>query len=305
MDENYLATPLSYIPLNTNLPFPIYVKIADKMICLRTSGDSLTAARVSAMAGKLDTVYIPKCDWTSFIEQLEQSFKSEKTDPAKSAKNIHSLLLAYSKLMEQMREVQRANVAKFRILAYDLVDIAEGDMLLTQRLLQKYRDASIYYANHNVNVALYSLAIGRKIGITTDELKHLVFSALVHNIGYALIPHAILYKKESLNAEEWKTMKGHTYQGGELLEYLDVPTEVALVARQHHEHIDGKGYPSGLQADEIHLFSRICSIADVYDALTSQKPYGNPPCSPIKAIATMQEMEGKFDDKILNMMGHA
>jgi HD-GYP domain-containing protein (c-di-GMP phosphodiesterase class II) len=133
----------------------------------------------------------------------------------------------------------------------------------------------------------------------------LVFAALVHNIGYALIPQEILYKQEKLSEEEWKIMKGHSSQGAELLEYLDVPTEVVLVARQHHEHINGKGYPTGLHGDEIHLFSRICSIADVYDALTSQKPYGAPPLSPSQAIVRMQEMEGKFDPHILNMMGTA
>lgn len=304
-DEEYLPAPLSDIPLQVILPFPVFIKVAEKMTCFRNVGDTITEARVKALEEKIDTVFIPNTAWKSFLVLLENNLYVGKEDAVKSAKNIHALLTAYSKLMEQMQEVQRGTVGKLRTLAYELVDVAKGNLQITQKLLRKYKEGSIYFANHNVNVSLYGLAIGQKIGLTIDEIKTLVFASLVHNIGYALIPHSILYKTGKLTTEEWDILKCHSKHGAELLEYMNVPTEVATVARQHHENLNGKGYPDGISGNEIHLFSRICAIADVYDALTSQKPYGPAPRTPKEAISAMQEMEGKFDPDILSRFGNA
>ena len=86
---------------------------------------------------------------------------------------------------------------------------------------------------------------------------------------------------------------------------MDCPTEVVLTAKQHHERVDGAGYPYGLWGAEIHLFAKICAIADVYDALTSNRPGGKVPLAPKVAVETMQKMKGQFDSNILSTFGNA
>jgi HD-GYP domain-containing protein (c-di-GMP phosphodiesterase class II) len=304
-EPSFLSAPLDAIPKNIDLPFPVYVTVAGKKTCLRNAGEKLTNDRLKTLEKKIDTVFIPSESWNLFLDYLEKNGESETNNPTQTAKSLHALLFAYTKHMERMREVQRNNVTRLRTLAYDLVNVTFENPQITAELLKRYKDHSVYFANHSVNMALYAIALGKKLKFTNSELKSLAFACLVANIGNALLPEELLYRNGKLTESEWKLIRGHSHQGAELLEYLDAPEEVITVARQHHERMDGQGYPFGLKGKDIHPFAKICAIADVYDALISQKPYGEPPLTPEQAILTMQGMHGKFDPDILTMIGTA
>ena len=128
--------------------------------------------------------------------------------------------------------------------------------------------------NHSINVALLSLVIGLGIQLPMRDLKDLCVGALIHDIGKVLINKDIILKEGSLTTEEYTSVKKHTTKGFDYL--MDIPgisTGVRLIALQHHERVDGLGYPGRLMGTEINTLAKIVAIADVYDALTSNRPY--------------------------------
>lgn len=298
----YFVTPLDSIPLDVPLPFPIHVKVADKYVKFREVNDALSTERVLSLGQKVDAVFIQNGAWISFLDYLESICDISVADPETAAKNIHNLLVAYGQHLEQMQVLDQKTVNKLRKLGYRLADLCIAHPEVQGKLLKRYRETSVYFSSHSANVAVYSIAIARKLKFTESQIRDLSFACLVHNIGNSLVPPAVMYKKEKFNEEEWQMVKGHAEKGAQLLEYMNAPSEVVATVRQHHEHVDGRGYPNGLKGEEIHPFARICSIADVYDALISKKPYGKEPLEPKAAVSEMQTMVGKFDPDILKMI---
>jgi HD-GYP domain-containing protein (c-di-GMP phosphodiesterase class II) len=131
-----------------------------------------------------------------------------------------------------------------------------------------------YTYQHSVNVAVIALVLGVQLQLNQNELYTLCMGALIHDIGKTLIPKNILLKPGPLNDEELKTIKEHTTKGYDYLKgCLDISAPSRIVALQHHERYDGKGYPDCIKDKSISRFARMVAIADVYDALTSDRPY--------------------------------
>ncbi|MEN2465561.1 HD-GYP domain-containing protein [Ornithinibacillus sp. FSL M8-0202] len=131
-----------------------------------------------------------------------------------------------------------------------------------------------YVFQHSLNVTIYSLAIGAELKLNAKELSELGKGAMLHDIGKVFIDPDIVQKPERLTDEEFAIMKTHTTLGYELLrKNYNYSAVVAHCAYQHHERIDGSGYPRGLKGNEIHLFAQIIGAADVFDAVTSNRVY--------------------------------
>lgn len=131
-----------------------------------------------------------------------------------------------------------------------------------------------YTFQHSLNVTIYSLAIGTKLRLSEKELADLGIGAMLHDIGKIFIEKDILLKADRLTDEEFTIMKSHTQLGFDFIRKMtDLPAVVAHCAYQHHERLDGSGYPRGLTDNEIHRFAKIIGIADVFDAITSNRVY--------------------------------
>jgi HD-GYP domain-containing protein (c-di-GMP phosphodiesterase class II) len=127
---------------------------------------------------------------------------------------------------------------------------------------------------HCLNVAMLSVVIGVVLRLTRKQLHDLALGALIHDIGKVFIDKSILNKPGKLDREEMNEIKNHSRKGYEYLkECCQMPEDAMLAVLTHHERYDGKGYPQGLKKEEIGLFGRIISVADVYDALVSDRPY--------------------------------
>ena len=128
---------------------------------------------------------------------------------------------------------------------------------------------------HVKRVAKYSELLGKFYGLSDEEIKYLTIASPMHDIGKVGIPDAILKKPGKLNEEEWKIMKTHTTIGYKFFKDSDKPLlkSAAIIAYEHHEKYDGTGYPRGLKGDEIHIFARITALADLFDALGSDRCY--------------------------------
>ncbi len=130
-----------------------------------------------------------------------------------------------------------------------------------------------YEKTHSERVARYSRAIGEKLGLRDDELTELELAGRLHDIGKIAIDDNILMKPGKLNNEEWEKIKQHTVIGYQILRAADKYSNLAEYAMSHHERMDGLGYPNGIDGKDIPLFSRIISVADAYEAMTSNRTY--------------------------------
>lgn len=135
-----------------------------------------------------------------------------------------------------------------------------------------------YTYTHVVNVGVYCLALAKMLGVSEHaELSGIAKGALLHDIGKRHVPADILNKKRKLTDDELRVVKLHPLTGfRELSQRADVTWPQLMMIYQHHERIDGRGYPVGIGGDEIHFLGRLCAVADVYDALSSFRPYRRP-----------------------------
>lgn len=130
-----------------------------------------------------------------------------------------------------------------------------------------------YTAGHERRVAVLSLEIAREMGLSDDACEGLEYGALLHDVGKLAVPTDILTRPGRLTDSEYEVVKSHAEHGYEILREIDFPWPVADIIRQHHERLDGSGYPLGLKGDEICLEARIIGVADVVEAMWSHRPY--------------------------------
>ena len=131
-----------------------------------------------------------------------------------------------------------------------------------------------YTFKHSVDVATISMLIAKKSGFSEAEIEKIGMAGLLHDVGKSKIPNEVLNKAGKLTEEEFGIMKKHSFYGYQILkEKKDIPKDVLFGVLQHHEKINGKGYPMGVAAGQISDFARILSIADIYDALVTERPY--------------------------------
>jgi putative nucleotidyltransferase with HDIG domain len=130
-----------------------------------------------------------------------------------------------------------------------------------------------YTAGHEIRVATIAVAIGREMGWDENRLQGIRLAAMVHDIGKIVIPPEILTKPSRLSAAEFAMIKEHPETGYNILKGVPFTWPIAEMVRQHHEKLDGSGYPLGLKADEILAESKVLAVADIVEAMASDRPY--------------------------------
>ena len=129
---------------------------------------------------------------------------------------------------------------------------------------------------HNYRVTLYAARLAEKIGLGVEDMRGLIKGSFIHDVGKIGIPDALLHKPGPLNEEEYRVMQTHVVMGVDIVRRAAWMRDSVPVVAAHHEKFGGGGYPQGVRADDIPLVARIFAIADVFDALTSKRPYKNP-----------------------------
>ena len=232
----------------------------------------------------------------------EEDSTLEKEDHYEVAKKVFFETIGTVKeMITQIEAKQYPGVRKLKRLVQKTIHLVVEDesILMGLTTIKNYDE---YTYNHSVNVSIYALALGRRLGFSRQTLTELGLTALFHDVGKSRIPKEILNKPAGLNDEEWVLMKKHPLMGVETILNLkqlgEINPRMVIGIFDHHLKGDASGYPKLFRKKEISLFGRIIQIADVYDAMTTPRVYRKP-WTPEQALAFMLRDRGKHLDPIL------
>ncbi len=239
------------------------------------------------------------------LEEVE----GEDNDPLKKedqqvvAKKVYFETIGTIKgVITQIKGKQYPDVRKLKRLAQNAVHLVMEDesILLGLSTIKNYDE---YTFNHCVNVCIYALAIGRRLGFSKKTLSELGITALLHDIGKSKIPREILNKPAALTDGEWAQMKKHPLAGVEIVLNLkqlgEINPRMVIGIFDHHLKCNLTGYPKLFRKKEVGLFGKIIQIADVYDAMTTPRIYRKEAYTPEQALAIMLKDRGSHFDPIL------
>ncbi len=219
------------------------------------------------------------------------------------------MLLAIRHVVRQMRrEVETAEATSKELRGLldrnqDLLArIGTQHLAMIRGLAQAVDAKDPYTAGHTERVAEYAVAIGAALGLAPDELQEIEHGALLHDIGKIGVPDDVLHKPGALASDEWEAMRRHPEIACAILESMDLSPNVLAVVRNHHENLDGTGYPDGLTAAEIPTAALIARVVDAFDAMTSTRPYRS--ALPVEAaLAELRRCSGtQFSPEIVTVL---
>lgn len=272
---------------------PIYSSNGNVLLA---AGKELSAAMIQRLLDlNVSQVYI---DDPRTSDLIIEDAMSEQTR-ARAMKVVYETFSQMIESRKWVRSIANPRLGReFRGVFEDILYDLQSKKQVMLQLTGIYTTDNYLYS-HSVNVGIYSAALGMAVGLKRDELIDLGIGAILHDIGKTMVPMEILLKPGRLTEEEYATMKQHAFFGYELLkDHADIPLISAHCALQHHERLDGSGYPRGLVGDQIHLYGQIVGIADVYDALTSNRIYRKA-YLPHEALEILFASTGQFDSDLI------
>ncbi|MGB9787882.1 MAG: HD domain-containing phosphohydrolase [Dictyoglomus turgidum] len=224
----------------------------------------------------------------SFDSDTPYGFKEEDIEKVYPLLPLLGIALENAKLYEKLKkELEERIIAeeKYKRSFYQIVKLASD--------IVEMKDP--YTSGHQKRVARISVIIGKELGLSHEKIRALAISSLLHDIGKIGIPSEILNKPSSLNPLERRFINIHPEIGYNLLRKIEIISDIAPIVYQHHERINGSGYPKGLKGEEILLEAKIIGVADVFEAMTSHRPYRS--ALPIDmAIKELVENKGTLYD---------
>src|SRR5438309_4110418 len=235
---------------------------------------------------------------------LETEEDVEETERLKeAAKRTYARSVAVTKeVINSIRLGRTANVKKVKRAVQAIVDqVLNNESSLMG--LTTLRDYDEYTFTHSVNVCIFSVALGRKLGLTKLQLYDLGIAALFHDVGKSRVPLEVLNKQGGLSDEEWRIMQAHPWLGVLTLfglrGYGEIPYRGMIVAYEHHMKTDLTGYPKSLRARDLSIYSKIVAVADGFDAATSRRVYQTVPIQPDQVLKEMWENPRRGYDPIV------
>ncbi|MDO5516853.1 MAG: HD-GYP domain-containing protein [Clostridium sp.] len=298
--------PLECVRENSLLGKNIYD--SDGRILLR-AGVTLTAIRLKRIKElKIFSVYIIDEYSSAEIEDIIKPELRQKSISVikETFGDIERIASAHSFDKRSLKDYSAKEQEYFNSIS-SIADELLENILSNKNLLVSLVDIKSmdnYTYAHCVNVAIISIILGISLNLSKQHLNYLCFGALIHDIGKAFIPHEILQKPGKLTPEEFEVIKKHPKYGYDFLNKSyssSLSSHIKMIVLQHHERFDGKGYPDGIPGPNVSYLARIVTIADVYDALTSDRPYKRAMC-PSDALEYLMSNAGTlFDFEMLNV----
>ena len=235
----------------------------------------------------------------------EDEFFGGHKNPKEAGKRLFFETLGLIKgVVTGIKKNQFIDARKLKRMVQGAVNLMVKDesILLGLTTIKNYDE---YTFNHCVNVAIYSLAIGRRLGFSKKTLTELGMTGLLHDIGKSKIPKEVINKPDKLDDDEWRLMKEHPMMGVEMMLKIkqlgEMSPKMAIGVFEHHLNCDLTGYPKPIRKKDLTLFGRIIKIADCYDAMTTPRVYRNKAYRPEQALAIMVREKNGFDPILLKV----
>ncbi len=231
-------------------------------------------------------------------EDMEDAQRAKEV----AKRNYERSVTVTKELISSVRMGRSASVKKVKRAVQSIVDqVLSNEISMVG--LTTIRDYDEYTFTHSVNVCIFSVAIGKRLGLTRLQLYDLGLAALFHDVGKSRVPLEVLTKKGALDEEEWRIMQAHPWLGVLTLfglrGYGDIPYRGMIVAYEHHMKMDLSGYPKSIRARELAMYSKIVAVADGFDAATSRRVYQTVPLQPDEVLREMWENPRRGYDRIL------
>jgi putative nucleotidyltransferase with HDIG domain len=215
---------------------------------------------------------------------------------AKDAREVYTNAIdAVGDVLTQSRLGRIPHAGRAKAAVEDLKRMLTSDQpaLIALTIIKSYDN---YLFNHSVNVSVLALALAHAIRVPERDLSDIGLAGLLHDVGKTLTPKSIILKAGSLNDEEWKIMKEHPVKSEEIVRQMDGVSELVVrMVREHHVCFDLKGYPPLAPGQQPHPYSKIITVADCYDAITTLRPYQKP-FHPREAMRIMERLAGRVLD---------
>ncbi|MGM0875688.1 MAG: HD-GYP domain-containing protein [Bacillota bacterium] len=266
---------------------------------LLAKGTELTSSLIERLKKfNIYTVYIDDkaSEGIEIVESIPEKLLVEAGNVITEGLDSIAELNSNTSNIQGMIKTERA-VRSFQKVFRDIIScLTENRSVLNLLATTKIHENHVY--THSLNVSIYACQLAIKNGLPLKKIEEVGLGALLHDLGKMFIPTEVLNKPGKLTNEEFEQIKSHSELGFNILRKVhEIPLIVAHCALQHHERIDGAGYPRSLKGDQIHNYAKILSVADVFDAVTSHRVY-RPAMLPHKGIELLYSGSGtQFDRK--------
>ena len=275
---------------------------------LLSISEKSTEERLEVLQDRLQEVKVTHLQ----VERAQPEGESTSQEARFAAKRVYSEGVAVTRDVIAGIRLGRATRLKRVKRAVQLVvdQVLNNEMSMVG--MTTVRDYDEYTFTHSVNVCIFSVALGRKLGFSKVQLYDLGMTALLHDVGKARVPPEILNKAGGLDEREWKIIQQHPWHGALTLfgmrAYDEIPYHAILVAHEHHMKIDLTGYPKCVRPRTLGIFSRIVSVADAFDAATTRRVYQSVPIEPDQVLREMWESPKRGHDRVvvkalINLLG--
>ena len=266
--------------------------------------DSLKGAQHAAVDANLSRPLL-KSMFLKTVSNLANSAveRSWEKLPPLQATALRESVSIFKKSFGNVREGQPLMIADVEKSCEPLIEAVSSNQI--GGILQGVRDHDDYTYVHSLRVSIHLSLLGHAMGIRGDDLQTLTVGGLVHDIGKSLVPVEILNKPAKLDNKEWPLMRDHVLNSEEVIDRTpEIGHGIRIIALQHHEKLDGNGYPKGLKGRQLNDLARMAAIVDIYGALNDRRSY-KPAFTAEKALKIMREMEGELDMNLVKLFSES
>lgn len=306
---SYIKVKLNHIALKAlevghRYLYPIFYKDSDniykKLIDIDQKYENSVKEKIDTL--KIQDLFILTKDSSSYEkdtqEYLSKLLLREDISVELKSEIVHEMT---TDTMYQLfnNQINITKIERSKDLINDNINLLLTDNSAVNAMLD-VTSYDYYTYTHCVNVSIYAIAFGHYLNLNKKQLQILGMGALLHDIGKLKIPNEIVNKNGKLNDEEFEIMKQHPTFGVQVLKELgETNKEILQIIEQHHEKIDGSGYPNGITKEKIYLLSQIVTIADIFDALTTKRSYKDALTTYRALIIMEKEMKNELNPDLL------
>lgn len=311
--ESFIVIGIDTIVLSEPLPFDLYVKHTNHLVKFTKAGEALSCEKKEQLVNnKVNHFYIESLNSKTFDTYLAGNLSTILNSPYLNKTQKSEII--YTSAVHIMQDMFESKISESKIMAAKGVmaetvkQIVSNDVTAASILKLSSHDYRTY--SHCVNVALYSIGMAYEHGLSAEQITEIASGAILHDVGKCEIEECIINKQGKLSLEEYESMKGHPRHSYEtLLKNGETNSAILDIVLNHHEKLDGSGYGRALKEDEISLAAQIVTIADIFDALSSNRSYKDA-SSFFGALKIMKkEMREQLNielvDALIKMMGKA